>query len=106
MFTSLILVGDLNADFVRKSAHVQATCQFIENLNLYCAWQKFEIDFTHVHEINDMSYVSTIDHLFWSDNICDLVVDAGVIHSVDNPSDHSPVYCVIKNLKLSSNNVK
>ena len=81
--------------------NVQATQQFLENLNLYCAWKRFEIDFTHVSELNDKSYSSTIDHLFWSENMCDLVSDAGVIHSVDNPSDHSPVYCVIENIQLN-----
>ena len=33
--------------------------------------------------------------MFWSQNLDDAVIDAGVIHHPDNKSDHSPVYCVL-----------
>ena len=67
----------------------------MERFSFHSAWERFQIDFTHVHEMNEHSYVSTVDHFFWPDTLDDAVIEAGVIHSVDNPSDHSPIYCVL-----------
>ena len=102
-FSSLIWGGDINADFLRRSGHVRAVQQFLDRLGLLRAWDRFEIDFTHTHENNDQTYVSTVDHFFWPDTLSDVVLEAGVIHSVDNPSDHSPIYCVLDNFRLKEN---
>ena len=104
-FSSLIWGGDINADFLRRTGHVRAVKQFLERLSFHSAWERFQIDFTHVHDMNDHSYVSTVDHFFWPDTLNDAVVEAGVIHSVDNPSDHSPIYCVLDHFKLKQNKV-
>ena len=104
-FTTFILVGDINADFVRRSGHVQAVSHFICNMNVVSAWDKFEIDYTHIYEVRNQTVTSTIDHLFWSEPLNGAVVDANVIHSIENPSDHCPVYCVIDELKLSKSKV-
>ena len=50
--------------------------------------------------------MSTVDNYFWTDTPSDAVVEAGVIHSVDNPSDHSPIYCILDNYKLKQNKVE
>ena len=78
-----------------NSGHVRAVRLFVERINLNCAWNRFNVDFKHIHEVNDVSSVAIIDHFFWSDNLDSSVIDAGVIHSIENPSDHSPIYCVI-----------
>ena len=39
---------------------------------------------------------TTIDHFLWNESVSNQISDAGVVHSIDNNSDHSPVYCVIK----------
>ena len=65
-------------------------------------WDKFLVDFTCVHDVNDENVVtSIIDHFFCSSEISNLILDAGVIHSPDNRSDHSPVYCVFSGLNIS-----
>ena len=65
----------------------------------------FNIDFTHYHEVNGTSYVSTIDHFFWDSKLHNYIQDSGVIHHPSNLSDHSPIYCKFKldlDLQISS----
>ena len=45
--------------------------------------------------LNGVAHVCTIDHFFWNEAMNDLVEDAGVLHLVDNQSDHCPIYCVL-----------
>ena len=105
-FSALLLCGDINADFVRNTGHVRYVTNFLsQRQNLQSSWEKFGIDFTHFHEANGISSVSTIDHFFWSENLEPSVMDAGVIHSIDNDSDHAPIYCIIDSLKLTPNSV-
>ena len=54
---------------------------------------KFDVDFTHVSVRNDVTFVHTLDHFLWGDGTEDAIVDAGVIHLVENESDHSPIFC-------------
>ena len=46
-------------------------------------------------EKDGVSHTSTLDHIFWSENICEQIQEADVLHMPDNLSDHSPVYCKI-----------
>ena len=70
--------------------------------NMFKAWDTYPIDFTHENSINDITYVSTIDHFFWNNNLSRDVSEAGVIHLAENTSDHHPIYCTIhfRNLNL------
>ena len=45
--------------------------------------------------LNDKAYFSTIDHFVLSKRLLDSVVDARVVHSGDNPSNHSAIYLKI-----------
>ena len=54
---------------------------------------KFDVDFTHVSVRNDVTFVHTLDHFLWGDGTEDAIDDAGVIHLVENESDHSPIFC-------------
>ena len=74
--------------------HVQVVSNFLDKIGLFQAWKRFEVDFTHTYELNNQSFVSKIDHFFWSESLDEAIVDAGVIHSSQNPSDHCPIYCV------------
>ena len=38
----------------------------------------------------------TLDHFLWGEGAEHEIVDAGVIHHVDNESDHSPIYCNVE----------
>ena len=104
--SSLLWCGDINSDFLRNSGHVRAVRNFVERMNLQIAWNKFDIDFTHVHEVNEVCSVAIIDHFFWSDSLDSSVTEAGVIHSIENSSDHSPIYCVIDSQNLKQNETK
>ena len=106
-FDYFCLLGDLNADFSRNSGHVKTIRRFKEELNLDHSWENFEADFSHVHELNGVTYVSLIDHFMWNVSLGELVSDSGVLHLLDNTSDHLPIYCnitvedVVENLPSS-----
>ena len=44
--------------------------------------------------------MSTIDHFIWPEHTGSAVLDAGVLHLIDNPSDHCPIYCIVDHLQL------
>ena len=88
-------LGDINADFVRKSGHVKCVDNFVNECNFVRAWDNFQIDFTHYQETGNVTHISTVDHIFWNDACNDKIVDAGVVHVPENASDHCPVYCVV-----------
>ena len=92
-FDQIIWTGDMNADFRRNTKFVSIINEFIEEMNIYKFWDKYHVDFTHLTDINNISYTSIIDHFFWNSRCDKLVSDAGVIHLPDNMSDHSPIFC-------------
>ena len=99
-FSSLVILGDLNCDFSRASGHVSSVRNFAFELNLYASlWSDFEFDFTYMCENqNGELRTSTIDHFLLLNRDRNKVIDAGVVHNIDNLSDHEPIY-----LKLSIN---
>ena len=98
---SVIWCGDMNTDFSRNSRQVDLVNEAITEINLLKVIDKFPVDFTCVHNSNNDNVVtSAIDHFFYSSEISNLVLDAGVIHSPDNRSDHCPVYCVLSCLHV------
>ena len=92
-FDDVLLVGDINADFTRKTGFIWRMRNFINDTNLCKAWDSFPTDFTHEHTIDGTTYVSTIDHIFWNPNLREHVTEAGVVHVPENTSDHHPIYC-------------
>ena len=46
------------------------------------SWDKFNIDFTHVHEAGGNTFVSKIDHFFWNEGLSENINDAGVLGHV------------------------
>ena len=95
-FSKAFIFGDINCNFRKNSPHVNYVNNFIEDNSLVKSWEKYDVDFTHVHEANGQTYTSIIDHFFWSQNAEEQIIDAGVIHHVDNKSDHEPIYCTVK----------
>ena len=95
-FSNILWLGDINCDFLRQTAHVTQVQNFIEETTLLKSWSKFEVDFTMCHEIQGRIITSTIDHFFWNEGLESKIIDAGVFHTPDNLSDHSPIYCVIR----------
>ena len=89
----VILAGDFNTDFSRNTGHVDMVNNFIHDLSLNRSWSRFQVDFTHVTSRNDITYIHTLDHFFWGEATDSAILDDGVIHHVDNDSDHSPIFC-------------
>ena len=100
----VILAGDFNTDFGRNTGHVNTVKDFVHDLGLHMSWSRFNADFTHVTVRNDITYIHTLDHFFWGEGTAESILDAGVIHHVDNDSDHSPIFCSF--LVPASNNLK
>ena len=118
-FDQLIWTGDINADFKRSTRFVEIIENFIWEVDICkswdkyqienfiwevdtCkSWDKYQIDFTHATEINGDTRISTIDHFFWNSALNDTVIDAGVLHLSINLSDHSPIFCKMKNNKVA-----
>ena len=92
-FHHLIIGGDINADFGRKTRFVDMIREFIASTGMCKSWDGFPVDFTHVTEKEGITYTSTIDHFMWNASFDDLVDDAGVINSPENMSDHCPIFC-------------
>ena len=88
-YDDCIIGGDFNFDISRNSWFVNMIKQFLVKTNLISVWEKFDIDYTHVH--TDMKSLSTIDHFFVNQRLLDSIQDAGPVHLGDNLSRHSPI---------------
>ena len=53
------------------------------------------MDFTLSSIFNDIATFSTIDHFASTTNVYDVIVEAGVIHSGENLSNHAAIYAKI-----------
>ena len=96
IFSSVLLLGDINCDFLRKTGHVNMVDSFITEKSFIKSWSKFPVDFTRSQQNENQFISSTLDHFFWNEDLDEQIIDAGVLHSSDNDSDHSPIYCVLK----------
>ena len=63
-FSSLVILGDLNCDFLRDSSHVSTVQKFAIELNLNVSlWSDFKVDLTYMFENqNGELRTSIIDH--------------------------------------------
>ena len=100
-FKELIWTGDINADFSRATKFVQILRHFVEENDLTKAWERFEVDFTHTNDVDNITHVSTIDHFFWNKSLDSNIIEAGVLHLPGNLSDHSPIYCTIADNEMT-----
>ena len=92
---AVLWAGDLNSDFSRQSSHTNAVQDALHELGLQPSWDRYDVDYTAVHEMLGQTFTSTLDHFAWSTNLDSSVVDAGVLHLPDNKSDHCPIYCTV-----------
>ena len=61
----------------------------MEKVGLVSIWDKFPVDYTHIH--TDYKSTSVIDHFVMNERLVSLVADCGPIHLGDNRSRHSPI---------------
>ena len=96
--TDVIIAGDFNIDFNRKNGHAKRLHTFLKENELKSLWKKFDIDFTHEFEVQDASYTCIIDHIACNEKLMRKMKAAGVMHLVENTSDHSPIYCKVEEI--------
>ena len=96
----IVLIGDTNAHFSRKTRFTLAVEEFLLEINLRKVWDNFPVDYTfcHTQQRNGQltSYFSTIDH-FFMDHSLELVCKAAdSIHIGDNLGGHQPIHMTLK----------
>ena len=91
----LVIVGDMNTENKRNNDRSKRFADFLSDKNLDDAWEKYNIDYTHEFEKNGVTYLSILDRIVWNSSLRELVDHAGVVHLVENTSDHEPIYCDI-----------
>ena len=99
---NVLIVGDLNTDFIRKNGRVKRFDMFLSSNTLESSWKKFDVDYTHEFENNGLTYTSTINRILWNEYFRKNVKNSGVLHLPENTSDHSPIFCNIRNICESS----
>ena len=86
--------GDLNTDIRRDKVTVRAITTFMNKIGLVSVWEKFPIDFTHVHK--DLKSFWIFDTFFVKKDLIDMVEDAGPVYCITNMSQHSPIMIKVK----------
>ena len=79
----------MNFDKRRNSGFVAAVSEFLEKIGLLSVWDKFPVDFTHMH--TDAKSTSILDHFYVNQRLLESITDAGPVHLGDNRSRHSPI---------------
>ena len=86
-FDHVIWIGDINADFCRNTKHIWRIETYLNDTKLVKAWDSFQIAFTHEFENDETTFTCCIDHFFWNEKLNKKVLEAGVLHLLDNLSD-------------------
>ena len=73
----------------RTSGFAASMHQFLESVGLVSAWERFPIDFTHLHTDDKSS--SVLDNFYMNERLLQNVSSAGPLHLGDNLSRHSPI---------------
>jgi len=111
---NVLLAGDINCDFSRNTPMVNIIRDFVNTTGLNIFWSMPDnsethritnIPFTYVNTVNNVTHSSVIDHFLGNDRLFNAVVEADVIVSADNHSNHLPIYCKL-NIELINLNVE
>ena len=98
-------LGDLNCHFSRNSAFTSIVQDFFDEIDFRILWENpdetvghliHNIDFTFKQDSNEGVSSSIIDHFVGNSSVYNAATEAGVVHSGDNPSNHSPIYLKIR----------
>jgi hypothetical protein len=95
----IIIGGDFNVDFSRDWVHTALLDSFCENVGLLPVVRHANCNIDYSYNFN-MSRFNILDHFLLSSTLFYTCVDGvSVQHSVDNLSDHEPIFL---NLKLDA----
>ena len=97
-----VIAGDLNTDLSRlNSGNTLSLQSFVDNENLAFVLDKFSGDvqytFTGIQHNHSLIY-----HYIVSQNLLDTISQYYTVDSVDNLSDHLPLFC---HLSMDNNNL-
>ena len=93
-------MGDMNCHFDQNNAYTRIVENFFDELNLKIFWENpderpdhlvSQIDFTHCQIKDGQMSASIIDHFVANNLLFDKVVEANVVHSAENNSNHSVI---------------
>ena len=84
----------MNCDVRRNTGFVRTVTNFMERMGLVSVWEKFPVDFTHVH--TDLKSFSILDNFYVNKDLLNQIEDAGPVHCVTNLSRHSPIMMKLK----------
>ena len=110
---NILMAGDLNCDFSRNTHFVNHVRRFIEEKGLSVFWNNPDNDqahsianvpFTYSNTVNNITHSSIIDHFIGNRRLFNAVQEANVLNSVDNHSNHLPIYCkfIVNQLNLNT----
>ena len=103
-FNYLYIAGDINCDFTRNTVHVGLIREFIQENNMDSLWSEYPVDYTHSYDNqNGVSSTHILDHILALTRAKEQVVDACVLHLVENMSDHEPIYAIIRTDHVTEN---
>ena len=93
-----LVLGDLNCHFSRQTHFTNIVKDFFNDINFIIFWEDqaenheiSKIDFTYQHIYNGEMFTSTIDHFASNRALYNAVIEADVVHSGENPSNHAPI---------------
>ena len=96
---NVLLAGDLNCHFSRHTRFTDTVRNYFNDIGLKIFWESSaenenipEVDYTHINIANRIPALSTIDHFAASTKVFESVLEAGVIHSGMNQSNHSAIF--------------
>ena len=98
-----LVLGDINCHCQRKTSFTTVVENFFNELNFKIFWEIEDLNLKEEYNLQDVQYTysqsvnnqlvkSTIDHFVSNDIVLKSVTEAGVIHSGENPSNHSPIF--------------
>ena len=94
--THVILCGDWNCDFKRRTSQVRYLQDFMERLSLVNGWSHASAmpDFTYVND--SLGHMSQIDHFIMSRNVYDSIDNVVVCPNGINMSKHVPLIITLR----------
>ena len=100
--SNILLAGDLNCDFSRNTVFVNCIREFVKTKDWKVFWTLPDenvnpnianVGYTYSNIVNNVMHTSVIDHFMSNSRLFNTVTTADVIHSSDNHSGHSPIFC-------------
>ena len=91
---NVVLCGDWNCEFKRRSAQVRQLSEFIETNSLFVCWDNVHAKKDNTYNYIELNQSSCLDHFMLSEGVFNVMTACSVIHNGCNLSKHSVVLCV------------